>query len=75
MTPPSSSSQDMMDRRTLVSLYDFENRKAIFPASIAAIKFCLLTLAGASRQYARAEFVFFALQCESTCATTSAASR
>ncbi|MCY1304096.1 hypothetical protein D9M70_538390 [compost metagenome] len=42
----------------LVSLYDIENREAVFPAVHRSYKFCLLTL-GAAEQ---AEFVCFATQ-------------
>lgn len=42
----------------LVSLYDFENREAVFPSVHRSYKFCLLTL-GAAEQ---AEFVCFATQ-------------
>ncbi len=42
----------------LVSLFDFENREAVFPAIDSRIKFSLLTL-GAAKQ---AEFVCFATQ-------------
>ncbi|MBC8446836.1 MAG: N-6 DNA methylase, partial [Chloroflexi bacterium] len=53
--------QDLMDRRTLVSLYDFENRKKLFPAVDSRMKFCLLSLTGGDRPATRgAEFVFFA---------------
>ncbi|MHB9800484.1 Eco57I restriction-modification methylase domain-containing protein [Pseudomonas sp. MT3] len=44
--------------RRLVSLYDIENREAIFPSVHRSYKFCLLTL-GAAEQ---AEFVCFAAQ-------------
>jgi len=44
--------------RRLVSLYDIENREAVFPSVHRSYKFCLLTL-GASE---RAEFVCFATQ-------------
>ncbi len=53
---------DLVDRRSLVSLYDFENRKKVFPGIDSRIKFCLLTLTGADRPAADAEFVFFALE-------------
>lgn len=54
--------QDLMDTRSLASLYDFENREAIFPGVHRSYKFCLLTLTGAARPAKRgAEFVFFAL--------------
>ena len=42
----------------LVSLYDFENREAIFPGVHRSYKFCLLTLG----QAAEAEFAFFLTQ-------------
>jgi hypothetical protein len=52
--------QDLMDRRTLVSLYDFENRQKIFPGIDSRIKFCLLTLAGGDRpEGVGAKFAFF----------------
>ena len=44
--------------RRLVSLYDIENREAIFPSVHRSYKFCLLTLGAAER----AEFVCFATQ-------------
>ena len=53
--------QDLMDQRSLASLYDFENREKIFPAVDSRMKFCLLTLAGLGRpNEAGAEFIFFA---------------
>ena len=49
---------DLVEKRTLASLYDFENREAIFPAVDSRMKFCLLTL---SRQpVSQSQFVFFA---------------
>lgn len=51
----------LVDTATLVSLYDFENRKGIFPGVHRSYKFCLLTLAGAERPVPAAEFAFFAL--------------
>ena len=53
--------QDLMDTQTLVSLYDFENRQAVFAGVHRSYKFCLLTLAGQARPVPAAEFVFFAL--------------
>ena len=44
--------------RRLVSLYDIENREAVFPSVHRSYKFCLLTLGAAQR----AEFVCFATQ-------------
>jgi len=55
--------QDLVARRSLVSLYDFENRDAIFIGVHRSYKFCLLTLTGAGRPNpAGAEFIFFAHQ-------------
>jgi hypothetical protein len=51
--------QNVMDKRVLVSLYDFENRQKIFPAVDSRMKFCLLTLAGEGRPARQAEFAFF----------------
>src|SRR5690606_13198099 len=49
---------DITQRGRLVSLYDFENREAIFPSVHRSYKFCLLTLGAAER----AQFVCFATQ-------------
>src|SRR5690606_6044551 len=61
--------QDIIYRNCLISLYDFENRKKLFPAVDSRMKFCLFTVAGcylkkplpakpdSSRQ---AKFVFYA---------------
>lgn len=38
--------QSLMDNRSLVSLYDFENREGIFPGVHRSYKFCLLTMSG-----------------------------
>ena len=48
-----------MDKRSLVSLYDFENREGVFPGVHRSYKFCLLTLSGADRPSRQAEFAFF----------------
>lgn len=53
--------QDLVETKALVSLFDFENRMGIFPGVHRSYKFCLLTLTGAARPAAEAEFVFFAL--------------
>jgi len=53
--------QDIADSRALVSLYDFENRKKLFPTVDSRMKFSLLTLTGAERPATKgAEFAFFA---------------
>ena len=49
---------DVVNTRSLVSLFDFENREKIFKDVHRSYKFCLLTLSGA--QGKQAEFVFFA---------------
>jgi len=56
--------QDLMDRGALAGLYDFENRRALFPASHRSYKFCLLTLTGPARPVRAADFAFFALGTE-----------
>jgi hypothetical protein len=52
--------QDLMDSASLISLYDFENRAAIFPGVHRSYKFCLLTIAGGAHEHdSGAEFAFF----------------
>ena len=52
--------QDIMENHSLVSLYDFENRNAIFPGVHRSYKFCLLTLTGQGRPASKgAKFAFF----------------
>ena len=53
-----------MKQGSLVSLFSFENEDLVFPAVHHATKFCLLTLSGAARHVAKADFVFFARQAE-----------
>jgi hypothetical protein len=54
--------QDLVEKQSLVSLYDFENRKGIFPGVHRSYKFCLLTLTGKNNPVKEgAEFMFFAL--------------
>ena len=48
---------DLVAKQQLVSLYDFENRDAIFPGVHRSYKFCLLTV-GATK--VPTQFVFFA---------------
>ena len=55
---------DLVDRRSLVSLYDFENREGVFPGVHRSYKFCLLTLSGADRPSPQAEFAFFLYRAE-----------
>ena len=55
---------DLVDSRSLVSLYDFENREGVFPGVHKSYKFCLLTLTGADRPSPKAEFAFFLYRSE-----------
>ena len=48
----------------LVSLFDFENREAVFPGVHRSYKFCLLTLSGSDAPVPEAEFAFFLHQAE-----------
>lgn len=52
---------DLVEKNSLVSLFDFENRKAIFPGVHRSYKFCLLTVTGSARPVEEVEFCFFAL--------------
>jgi hypothetical protein len=47
----------IVEERELVSFYDFENRKGLFPEVHRSYKFCLLTLAG--NEEPEAEYAFF----------------
>jgi len=53
---------DLVEKRTLASLYDFENREAIFPSIHRSYKFSLLTLGG--NPVTQSQFVFFATRVE-----------
>ena len=52
--------KDLVQHASLVSLYDFENRKPLFEGVDSRFKFCLLTLTGRDERVAQAEFAFFA---------------
>lgn len=57
--------QDIMETRSLVSFFDFENRKGLFPAVDSRMKFCLFTARSRDSQRTTPdipppEFVFFA---------------
>jgi hypothetical protein len=53
--------QSVVDSGSLISLFDFENRNAIFPGVHRSYKFCLLTTGGNNSPSSEAaEFVFFA---------------
>ncbi len=51
---------DLVDRKILASLFDFENRDGLFPSVDSRMKFCLLNLSHVSVE--RPDFVFFATQ-------------
>ncbi len=55
---------EVATKETLVSLYDFENREAVFSGVHRSYKFCLLTLTGTGRTSPQAEFAFFLHQTE-----------
>ena len=53
--------RDVVAKRSLVSLFDFENKGFFFPEVHSSFKFCLFTAGGGARPTAdRAEFLFFA---------------
>lgn len=51
--------QDVIEKKSLASLFDFENKGIFFPGVHSSYKFCLFT-AGRGPTAERAEFVFFA---------------
>lgn len=51
---------DLMDKKALCALYDFENRKFIFADVDGRFKFSVLLMNGRDRQTEAADFVFFA---------------
>ena len=53
--------QDVVGTKSLVSLFDFENRRGLFPDVDSRMKFCLFTVgSGAQPAADHAEYVFFA---------------
>lgn len=53
--------QDVVEKKSLASLFDFENRLGLFPAVDSRMKFCLFTSGrGVTPTAEAAEFVFFA---------------
>jgi len=52
--------QEVVEKRQLVSFFDFENREGIFSAVHRSFKFGIFTLAGERPPNTDAEFVFFA---------------
>jgi hypothetical protein len=53
---------DLVERRSLVSLFSFENEEFLFPAVHHATRFALLTMSGSERPAPSADFIFFARQ-------------
>ncbi len=55
---------DLAGKGQLASLFDFENREALFPGVHRSYKFCLLTLTGSRTQTDATTFTFFATRTE-----------
>lgn len=51
--------KDVVEKRSLKALFDFENAEPIFDGVHRSFKFCLLTLAGHRRRAEAANFAFF----------------
>ncbi len=51
--------RDLVERGSLVSLFDFENAKPLFDGVHRSFKFCLLSLAGRAHREDAARFAFF----------------
>ncbi len=51
---------DLMASKSLIKLYDFENRQHIFPEVDGRFKFCTLVFGGKEVRTPHADFVFFA---------------
>jgi len=51
--------QDLMRCQSLVSQYDFENRRKLFPDVDGRMKFSLLTLGGSAGAYSASDLAFF----------------
>ena len=58
-----------MNSKRLFSLYDFENRKKVFPDVDGRFKFSALVFGGKSKTAKQADFVFFAHAVEETAVT------
>lgn len=55
---------DLMEHQGLVALYDFENRKGVFPDVDGRFKFSVLLMNGSAVKHPQAKFVFFAHKIE-----------
>lgn len=56
--------QDLIENKQIVSLYDFENRNAIFPGIHRSYKFSLFTLTGKEWPAQEADFAFYLTKLE-----------
>jgi hypothetical protein len=56
--------QSLVESSSIVSLFSFENEEFLFPGVHHAMKFCLLTVAGASAWNNVADFLFYARRAE-----------
>jgi hypothetical protein len=54
--------REIMQKRQLISLYDFENKERIFVDVALPQKFCLITISGSRGHNEQVDFVFFALR-------------
>lgn len=52
--------RDVVQTRSLASIYDFENSRPLFSGVHRSFKFCLLTIAGREASIPSADFAFFA---------------
>lgn len=55
---------DLMEKKALAALYDFENKEGVFADVHRSLKFSVLLMNGSGRQTDVAEFVFFARNLE-----------
>ncbi|MGD0540711.1 MAG: class I SAM-dependent DNA methyltransferase, partial [Tepidisphaeraceae bacterium] len=55
---------DLVEKKGLIALYDFENRELVFPDVDGRFKFCALLMGGSKVKTPSADFVFFAHKIE-----------
>ena len=51
---------ELTDAKSLIGLYDFENKAPVFPDVHRSYKFCVLLFGGSKEKHKAADFVFFA---------------
>jgi hypothetical protein len=49
----------IVENQSLVTLFDFENKKVLFPNVHSSYRFCILTISGIARQAKQAKFCYF----------------